>query len=75
MTSHQKEFTQRFDRYLRQSAEVGQSRVSAGAAWFRSHLAAMKRGYTSLEYKSVIRRLRAVRPDITVSSDFIVGFR
>ncbi|HWV62430.1 MAG TPA: TRAM domain-containing protein, partial [Oxalicibacterium sp.] len=37
-------------------------------------LAAMKRGYTSLEYKSVIRRLRAVRPDIAISSDFIVGF-
>jgi tRNA-2-methylthio-N6-dimethylallyladenosine synthase len=37
-------------------------------------LAAMKRGYTVLEYKSVIRRLRAARPDISVSSDFIVGF-
>lgn len=34
----------------------------------------MKRGYTALEYKSKIRRLRAVRPDITISSDFIVGF-
>jgi tRNA-2-methylthio-N6-dimethylallyladenosine synthase len=34
----------------------------------------MKRGYTSLEYKSIIRRVRAVRPDITISSDFIVGF-
>jgi tRNA-2-methylthio-N6-dimethylallyladenosine synthase len=37
-------------------------------------LAAMKRGYTVLEYKQKIRRLRAVRPDIAVSSDFIVGF-
>src|SRR5262249_3248498 len=37
-------------------------------------LAAMKRGYTVLEYKSIIRRLRAVRPDISISSDFIVGF-
>ena len=37
-------------------------------------LAAMKRGYTVLEYKSVIRKLRAVRPDICLSSDFIVGF-
>jgi tRNA-2-methylthio-N6-dimethylallyladenosine synthase len=37
-------------------------------------LAAMKRGYTVLEYKSIIRRLRAARPDISVSSDFIVGF-
>ncbi|HSW92797.1 MAG TPA: tRNA (N6-isopentenyl adenosine(37)-C2)-methylthiotransferase MiaB [Gammaproteobacteria bacterium] len=37
-------------------------------------LAAMKRGYTALEFKSKIRRLRKVRPDISVSSDFIVGF-
>jgi tRNA-2-methylthio-N6-dimethylallyladenosine synthase len=37
-------------------------------------LAAMKRGHTALEYKSKIRRLRAVRPDISLSSDFIIGF-
>jgi tRNA-2-methylthio-N6-dimethylallyladenosine synthase len=37
-------------------------------------LAAMKRGYTVLEYKSIVRRLRAARPDISISSDFIVGF-
>ncbi len=37
-------------------------------------LAAMKRGHTALEYKSKIRRLRRVRPDISISSDFIVGF-
>jgi tRNA-2-methylthio-N6-dimethylallyladenosine synthase len=37
-------------------------------------LALMKRGYTALEYKDKIRRLRAVRPDVTVSSDFIIGF-
>ena len=37
-------------------------------------LAAMKRGYTALEFKQKIRRLRAVRPDISISSDFIVGF-
>ena len=37
-------------------------------------LSAMKRGYTSLEYKSTIRKLRAARPDISVTSDFIVGF-
>jgi tRNA-2-methylthio-N6-dimethylallyladenosine synthase len=34
----------------------------------------MKRGYTALEFKQKIRKLRAVRPDICVSSDFIVGF-
>jgi tRNA-2-methylthio-N6-dimethylallyladenosine synthase len=37
-------------------------------------LTAMKRGYTALEFKSKIRRLRQVRPDITISSDFIIGF-
>ena len=37
-------------------------------------LAAMKRGYTTLEFKSVVRRLRAARPNLTLSSDFIVGF-
>jgi tRNA-2-methylthio-N6-dimethylallyladenosine synthase len=37
-------------------------------------LAAMKRGYTALEYKSIVRRLRAARPDISLTSDFIVGF-
>jgi hypothetical protein len=37
-------------------------------------LMAMKRGYTAMEYKSTIRKLRAVRPDISLSSDFIVGF-
>ena len=37
-------------------------------------LMAMKRGYTAMEYKSIIRRLRAVRPQISLSSDFIVGF-
>jgi tRNA-2-methylthio-N6-dimethylallyladenosine synthase len=37
-------------------------------------LAAMKRGYTALEYKSLVRKLRAARPDLSLSSDFIVGF-
>jgi tRNA-2-methylthio-N6-dimethylallyladenosine synthase len=37
-------------------------------------LAAMKRGYTALEYKQKIRKLRAVRPEISLSSDFIIGF-
>ena len=37
-------------------------------------LAAMKRGYTALEYKSIVRRLRAARPDLSLTSDFIVGF-
>ena len=37
-------------------------------------LMAMKRGYTAMEYKSIVRKLRAVRPGISMSSDFIVGF-
>ncbi|WP_218241045.1 tRNA (N6-isopentenyl adenosine(37)-C2)-methylthiotransferase MiaB [Comamonas fluminis] len=37
-------------------------------------LMAMKRGYTAMEYKSTIRKLRAIRPDLAMSSDFIVGF-
>jgi tRNA-2-methylthio-N6-dimethylallyladenosine synthase len=37
-------------------------------------LMAMKRGYTAMEYKSTIRKLRAIRPALSVSSDFIVGF-
>jgi tRNA-2-methylthio-N6-dimethylallyladenosine synthase len=37
-------------------------------------LAAMKRGYTTLEYKSTVRKLRAARPDLSLTSDFIVGF-
>jgi tRNA-2-methylthio-N6-dimethylallyladenosine synthase len=37
-------------------------------------LAAMKRGYTGLEYKSIVRRLRAARPGLSLTSDFIVGF-
>ncbi len=37
-------------------------------------LSAMKRGHTWLEYKSIIRKIRAIRPDISLSSDFIIGF-
>ena len=37
-------------------------------------LMAMKRGYTAMEYKSTVRKLRAIRPDLAMSSDFIVGF-
>jgi tRNA-2-methylthio-N6-dimethylallyladenosine synthase len=37
-------------------------------------LAAMKRGYTALEYKSIVRKLRAVRPQLSLTSDFIIGF-
>jgi len=73
-TSHPREFTQRLiDVYARlpQLADHVHLPVQSGSDRV---LAAMKRGYTVLEYKSVLRRLRTVRPDISVSSDFIVGF-
>ncbi len=73
-TSHPREFTRRLIQafaeipklagHLHLPVQSGSDRV----------LAAMKRGYTSLEYRSIIRRLRRVRPDIGLSSDFIVGF-
>ena len=50
--------------YLHLPVQAGSDRI----------LAAMKRGYTAIEFKQKIRKLRAVRPDISISSDFIVGF-
>ncbi len=52
----------------------GQLPAPAGAERPDRILTMMKRPHTVLEYKSKIRRLRAARPDITISSDFIVGF-
>jgi tRNA-2-methylthio-N6-dimethylallyladenosine synthase len=73
-TSHPKEFTQRLvDAYARVPQLVDHVHLPVQAGSDRV-LAAMKRGYTVLEYKSIIRRLRAVRPNISISSDFIVGF-
>ncbi|MFN3884990.1 MAG: tRNA (N6-isopentenyl adenosine(37)-C2)-methylthiotransferase MiaB [Rhodocyclaceae bacterium] len=73
-TSHPREMTQRLidafattpklASHLHLPVQSGSDRI----------LAAMKRGYTVLEYKSIVRRLRAARPDISISSDFIVGF-
>ncbi len=73
-TSHPKEFTQRLiDAHGRLPKLVDHVHLPVQAGSDRV-LAAMKRGYTALEYKSIIRRLRAVRPGICISSDFIVGF-
>ncbi|HSN70212.1 MAG TPA: tRNA (N6-isopentenyl adenosine(37)-C2)-methylthiotransferase MiaB [Steroidobacteraceae bacterium] len=73
-TSHPVEFTDalieayrdvpKLANYLHLPVQSGSDRV----------LALMKRGHTTLEYKQKIRKLRAVRPDISISSDFIVGF-
>ena len=74
VTSHPKEFTQRLiDVYARVPKLVNHLYLPAQHGSDKI-LAAMKRGYSVLEYKSIIRRLREVRPDILISSDFIVGF-
>jgi tRNA-2-methylthio-N6-dimethylallyladenosine synthase len=73
-TSHPKEFTSRLiEAYARIPKLVSHVHLPVQAGSDRV-LAAMKRGYTALEYKSIIRRLRGKRPDISISSDFIVGF-
>ncbi|HUN93705.1 MAG TPA: tRNA (N6-isopentenyl adenosine(37)-C2)-methylthiotransferase MiaB [Burkholderiaceae bacterium] len=73
-TSHPKEFSARLieaHARLPKLAEHVHLPVQSGSDRV---LAAMKRGYTVLEYKSIVRRLRAARPSISISSDFIVGF-
>jgi tRNA-2-methylthio-N6-dimethylallyladenosine synthase len=73
-TSHPREFTARLidaHRRLPQLAAHVHLPVQSGSDRV---LAAMKRGYTALEYRSIARRLRAARPGISLSSDFIVGF-
>ena len=73
-TSHPLEFTQRLiDAYGKLPKLVSQLHLPVQSGSDKV-LAAMKRNYTAMEYKSIIRRLRAVRPDISISSDFIVGF-
>jgi tRNA-2-methylthio-N6-dimethylallyladenosine synthase len=73
-TSHPREFTQRLidaHRELPKLAAHVHLPVQSGSDRV---LAAMKRGYTALEYRSIARRLRAARSGISLSSDFIVGF-
>ncbi len=73
-TSHPKEFTPRLiEAYARLPQLVNHLHLPVQHGSDRI-LSVMKRGYTALEYKSTIRRLRAVRPGISLSSDFIVGF-
>ena len=73
-TSHPLEFTQRLiDCYAKLPKLVSQLHLPVQSGSDKV-LAAMKRNYTAMEYKSIIRRLRAVRPDISISSDFIIGF-
>jgi len=73
-TSHPREVSQRLiEVYARTSKLVSHLHLPVQSGSDRV-LAAMKRGYTALEYKSLVRRLRAARPDLSLSSDFIVGF-
>lgn len=73
-TSHPREMTPRLiDAYSRLPKLVSQLHLPVQSGSDRI-LAAMKRGYTVLEFKSIVRRLRAARPDLSLSSDFIVGF-
>jgi tRNA-2-methylthio-N6-dimethylallyladenosine synthase len=73
-TSHPREFGERLiEAYRRVPKLVSHVHLPVQSGSDRI-LAAMKRGYTALEYKSIVRRLRAARPDVCISSDFIVGF-
>ncbi|OQW38726.1 MAG: tRNA (N6-isopentenyl adenosine(37)-C2)-methylthiotransferase MiaB [Proteobacteria bacterium SG_bin4] len=73
-TSHPKEFTTRLiQSYAQLPKLVSHLHLPVQSGSDRI-LAAMKRGYSVLEYKSIIRKLRAIRPHLSLSSDFIVGF-
>jgi tRNA-2-methylthio-N6-dimethylallyladenosine synthase len=73
-TSHPREFTQRLvDTHAELGALAPQVHLPVQSGADRI-LAAMKRGYTSLEYRSIARRLGKARPGLSLSSDFIVGF-
>ncbi len=73
-TSHPNEFTQRLiDAYAKIPKLVSHLHLPVQHGSDKI-LMAMKRGYTAMEYKSTIRKLRAIRPDLSMSSDFIVGF-
>jgi len=73
-TSHPREFTPRLiDAYARIPKLVSYLHLPVQSGSDRI-LAAMKRGYTVLEYKSILRRVKEARPDISLASDFIVGF-
>jgi tRNA-2-methylthio-N6-dimethylallyladenosine synthase len=73
-TSHPREMSQRLiDAYRTVPKLVSQLHLPVQSGSDRV-LAAMKRGYSALEYKSIVRRVRKARPTLSLSSDFIVGF-
>ena len=74
VTSHPNEFTQSLiDAYAKLPKLVDHLHLPVQHGSDKI-LMAMKRGYTAIQYKSTIRKLRAIRPDLAMSSDFIVGF-
>jgi tRNA-2-methylthio-N6-dimethylallyladenosine synthase len=73
-TSHPAEFSGRLIEVFAEVAELVNHLHLPVQSGSDRILAVMKRGYTVLEYKSKIRRLREIRPEISVSTDFIVGF-
>jgi tRNA-2-methylthio-N6-dimethylallyladenosine synthase len=73
-TSHPREFTPRLiEAYAKLPKLVSHLHLPVQSGSDRV-LMAMKRGYSVLEFKSIVRKLRAVRPDLSLASDFIVGF-
>ena len=73
-TSHPLEFTQRLiDAYTKLPKLVSMLHLPVQSGSDRI-LAAMKRNYTAMEYRSIVRRLRQARPGISITTDFIVGF-
>uniref|UniRef100_UPI0035B3B759 tRNA (N6-isopentenyl adenosine(37)-C2)-methylthiotransferase MiaB n=1 Tax=Niveibacterium sp. TaxID=2017444 RepID=UPI0035B3B759 len=73
-TSHPREMTPRvFEAYANLPKLVSQLHLPVQSGSDRV-LAAMKRGYSVIEFKSIVRKLRAARPDLSLTSDFIVGF-
>jgi tRNA-2-methylthio-N6-dimethylallyladenosine synthase len=73
-TSHPREFSSRLIDAHARIAKLGSHVHLPVQSGSDRILAAMKRNYTVLEYKSILRRLRAARPDVCISSDFIIGF-
>ncbi len=73
-TSHPREFTQRLvDAHAELPALAPHVHLPVQSGSDRV-LAAMKRGHSALEYRAIVRRLRKARPDVSLSTDFIVGF-
>lgn len=73
-TSHPREVTQRLIGTYRTTPKLVSHLHLPVQSGSDRILAAMKRGYTALEFKSLARKLKAARPDLSLSSDFIVGF-